>query len=219
MIRSLAPRAWARLPGAAALLLLAACAGQVQPPPDTADWRQQRAALERLDTWTATGKVAVRAADTSESGSMMWRQRPGLTEVRLSGPVGVGTTTIASDGDTLEINQGGEHQVLDIATPGALARATGWDLPLAALPYWLRALPAPAPAEHSLELDPGSRRPLSLAQDGWLVRYSDFQAVEHLLLPTRLEITRGDTRARVVIRQWTLDSDAPERAGDEEARP
>lgn len=219
MIRFPVTRGWARLPGVAALLLLGACAGQVQPPAGPADWRQQRAALERLDAWTATGKVAVRAADTSESGSLDWRQRPGLTEVRLSGPVGVGTTTIASDGEVLEINRGGERQVLDIATPGALASATGWDLPLAALPYWLRGLPAPAPVEHTLELDPASRRPLSLAQDGWLVRYSDFQAVEHLLLPTRLEITRGDTRARVVIRQWTLDSAAPERTGDEGALP
>lgn len=197
-------------------MLLAACAGQVQPPVAPPDWAGQRAALERLDVWTATGKVAVRAADTSESGSLAWRQRPGRTDIRLSGPVGVGTTTISSDGETLEINRGGERQVLDIATPGALARATGWDLPLAALPYWLRGLPAPTPARHALELDPESRRPLLLQQDGWQVRYRDFQVVGRLLLPTRLEIFRDDTRARVVIRQWTLGSDAPRRAANED---
>lgn len=140
---------------------------------------------------------------------MAWRQRGTATEVRLSGPVGVGNTTILSDGAELEIRRGGERRILDIATPGALARETGWDLPLGALPWWLRGLPAPDSQPHTLELEPASGLPRSLAQDGWQVRYSNFQTVQHLILPGRLDIQRGDTRARVVIRQWSLDSDSP----------
>lgn len=200
-----------RLAVIAALCLTAACATQVQQPGATGRWAEQRTTLEAMEHWTAKGKVAVSSQHASESASMVWQQRKDITQLRLSGPVGVGNTTVTSDGKSMEINRGGERRTVDISSPEAIARETGWDLPLAALPFWLRALPAPQLGSPDLALDSQTGTPVTLEQDGWLVRYGAFNPVGPLLLPARLDIQRGDTRARLVIRQWLLDpgSDAP----------
>jgi len=184
------------------LMLLSACASGPGPSPATASWEEHRARLEAFIDWTAKGKVALRSSEASESGQLNWTQRGAHTRVHLSGPIGMGATVIESDGNTLDIKRGDEHRVVDISSRDAVARNTGWDLPLAALPYWLKGVPAPSPEEHTRALDPQLGVLRQLHQDGWQVDYLDYDGTAGLQLPTRLHISRGDTRARVIIRQW-----------------
>jgi outer membrane biogenesis lipoprotein LolB len=46
-------------------------------------------------------------------------------------------------------------------------------------------------------------RARSFIQDGWQVDYQEYRQFQDLTLPTRLQISRGATRARLIIRQWT----------------
>ncbi len=155
-----------------------------------------------LQQWTASGKLAVRTADASESAGLVWQQHDQATHLQLSGPLGVGATTIDSDGRRLDIRQGDEHSTLDISTPEAIAANTGWDLPLLALAYWLKGVPSPDSKVQRLELDPQTELLQSLQQDDWEVHYEQYEQFQEFTLPTRLQIQRGATRAKVIISHW-----------------
>jgi len=184
------------------LLLLAGCAALDQREPTSAGWKAHSQQLSTLQQWTASGKLAVRSADAAESASLVWQQHDQDTHLQLSGPLGVGATTIYSDGRQLDIRQGNEHRTLDISTPHAIALNTGWDLPLLALTHWLKGLPSPHSKVQKLELDPQTELLQSLRQDDWEVHYEKYEQFQEFTLPTRLQIQRGATRAKVIISHW-----------------
>ena len=185
-----------------ACLWLSGCAGLHKPEPDDLSWQQHREALQQLEHWTASGKVALRSPEQAESAGMVWQQRGGATSIRLSGPVGIGATTLDSDGEYLEIRQGDEYSRWRL--DDALLPQSGrhWQLPLQALPYWIRGIPAPALPLQEVTLDANGRLPLSIQQLDWTVDYESFGEFEGHTLPTRLRVYREDTSARIILRQW-----------------
>ncbi len=189
------------------LVLLVGCAGLGQREPMSAGWLAHSQQLATLQQWTASGKLAVRTPAASESASLVWQQQDGDTHLQLSGPLGVGATTIYSDGRQLDIHQGDEHRTLDISTPDAIVLNTGWDLPLLALTHWLKGLPAPNTTVQKLELDPHTQLLQTLQQDDWEVRFEKYEQFQEFTLPTRLQIERGATRVKVVISHWQTSPD------------
>lgn len=187
-------------------LLLAACASPGSRPPGSLEWSQHRAQLAILDHWTASGKLSLRTADQAESANMVWQQQAGTSQLSLSGPMGLNATTISSDGQQMQIDRGDEQLSFDISTPDAVRRNTGWDLPLNALPFWLKGLPAPAMEVQALELNPSSDLLHKLQQDEWQVLYQDYQDFHGYTLPTRLRIQRGDTAVKIILRNWQAES-------------
>ena len=181
-------------------LLLSACA--TQAPIETADlgWEQRRTQLAALANWQLEGKLALRTPKQSDSASLSWTQAGDRAEVHLSGPLGAGSTALSSDGRQLSVRQGEQRRDYDISSPQAIAASTGWDLPLKALPFWLRGIPVPETPVDAQQVNSNLLRHLS--QAGWLVDYDDYQRFGSFLLPTRIQIRRDDTHARLIIRQW-----------------
>jgi outer membrane lipoprotein LolB len=184
------------------LLLVAGCTGLDQREPTSAGWQAHNQQLATLQQWTASGKLAVRTANAAESAGLVWQQHGQDTHLQLSGPLGVGATTIYSDGQRLDIRQGDEHRTLDISTPDAIRLNTGWDLPLTALTHWLKGVPSPDSKVQKLALDPETDLLQTLQQDDWEVRYEKYEQFQGFTLPTRLQIQRDTTRAKVIISNW-----------------
>jgi outer membrane lipoprotein LolB len=189
---------------AIAALILSACSGQATRPPSAAidpnaPLEQQLASLQ---VWTATGKASLRNSNASESVSLIWQQSAHEARVVLSGPLGAGATRIHSDGTLLRINKGGSEKVIDISSREAIILNTGWDLPLQALPYWLKGLPYPALEMQDSEKDTSSGQLIALQQDDWVLDFQQFNHYGSLVLPSRLRLEKGDTRVLVVIREW-----------------
>ena len=194
-----------KLPSAAALLLLlAACAGQPVNAPTDSNWQQHSAKLRGLTQWSAEGKLALRTPQQSESASLNWHQTGVITRLQLSGPLGAAATTLYSNGQTLEIRQGEELSTWDLADTGALARETGWDLPLLALPHWIKGLPAPGIDIQEMQMGPDPARIEVLKQDNWEIRYEAYAEFSTITLPIRLRIQRENTTVRVIIRDWQI---------------
>ncbi|MCB1677752.1 MAG: outer membrane lipoprotein LolB [Halioglobus sp.] len=186
------------------LWVLTGCSTPISRAPTPLDWLQHRARLQQLTHWQASGKLALRSAERAETAALNWRQDGPQTRLRLSGPMGLNSATIYSDGRQMEVQQGDELHVWDVSTPGALASSTGWDLPLPALPYWLKGLPWPQSPVQRLEMDPVLALPRTLLQDDWEIHYEHYRQFEDLALPTRLRIRRGDTSVRLIISNWQV---------------
>ncbi len=183
------------------LLLLSACSALQQPQDVNQSWALHSAQLAKLEHWTASGKVALRTPQQSESASLSWRQHGNSTQLRLSGPLGLNNTTIDSDGLQLEIRQGQEYSRWRLDDP-ALQDSNTLHLPMRGLHYWLKGVPAPQLAPASITLDEAGRLPRTIQQAGWTVEYLDFQQFEGFMLPTRLRLYRDETSARIILRQW-----------------
>lgn len=186
------------------LLLLALLVAGCATPPSTTGvdtpWTQRARQLEQLDHWQAQGKLALRNGEQAESANLLWQQTGTVADLQLSGPLGMAATRIHSDGRVLAIQRGEERQVLDISTPRAVRLNTGWDLPLASLPYWMKGLPHPGAEADTMEVEQHLLR--SLEQNGWQVQFETYGTFGEFTLPTRLRVERGDTSARLVIRHW-----------------
>ena len=197
-----------KLPLASALLvlLLAACAGPQSRPTTSASWEDHSARLRELTVWAADGKLALRSPQQSESASFQWSQHGVITRLYLSGPLGVAATSLYSDGKTLTVRQGEDVATLDLTDSGELERRTGWDLPLLALPHWLKGLPAPGLAVQRMEPGPDPALLQVLQQDNWEIHFDDYANYGEMTLPTRLTIQRRDTTVRLIIRNWEAAS-------------
>lgn len=183
------------------LLLLGGCSGLQSSQPDHPSWHQQRAQVAQLQDWAASGKIALRTAEQAESASLIWQQSGVSTHIRLTGPLGFSATTLDSDGEQLEIRQGDDYSRWALDDP-ALADNEVWGLPLRALHYWLKGIPAPQLPVDAITLDASGSLPSEITQQGWVVEYQEFGQFERFTLPTKLRLYRGDVSARILLRQW-----------------
>jgi outer membrane lipoprotein LolB len=185
----------------AALLALAAC--QHAPlRPVARPSAEAAAAIAALDDWQAQGRVAVRNAGTGFGASFDWQEAGGQSRLDVRGPLGGGAARITRTADTITIDTG-TSPPLEIAAPfdaldGEVVARLGFPLPIAALRYWLRGVPAPE--------RPSMPTADGFEQDGWAVGLDEFVAVgaAPAPLPSRLTLSRGDTRIRVALSHWRV---------------
>ena len=187
-----------------AVFVLSACSGfSTQSPPGDVKAPVAQT-LEELQVWTAKGKASLRNNNAAESVSLIWDQNQNEANIVLSGPLGAGATQIYSDGEILTINRNGSQDTIDISSPEAIVSNTGWDLPLQALPYWLKGLPAPELKVQGSRRDATSGSLTALRQEGWSLELTRYTQLGSLRLPNRIRLEKADTKILVVIRHWEL---------------
>ena len=185
------------------LVLLGACSAT--PPRPSPPVPRDAASVARLETWQATGRLAVRTAQDGFSAHFDWRQSPGAGELSVRGPFGAGAARISIGPDRILVESGAEPP-LELAAPyealdPVLSARIGFPLPLESLRYWLLGIPAPGVAAESVGAD-------AFEQSGWRVAARAFGPVAGLPepLPGQVEMTRGATRIRVFVDRWRADA-------------
>lgn len=172
-----------------------------QPP---LDWPQRQQQLQALQHWQLQGKLAVR--QPSDSGSAVinrWVQNREAYELSLSSAfLGLGSTELKGvpgfisltmpNGETY---QSGDPEALILA-------ATGWQLPINSLPWWIRGLPNPG-SDYRLYFDEHNQVAL-INQDGWEIRYDRWQPFINGQppLPGRITAIQGEKRVRLAVTDW-----------------
>lgn len=205
---------------------LSACAGQPvrQAPPIAAAaalsaQQAREAALHADPDWSLAGRVALSNGRQGGSGRLDWQQDGARYAVSLSAPVTRQSWRLRGDpgGAVLEGLEGGPRHGAD---PGRLLQeSTGWEIPVAALPDWLRGVRAPAQGPAALAFGDDGRL-ASIEQGGWRIDYADWRLPEpaadplaptasRVALPHRIEATRGQARVRLVVDAWGEDARAP----------
>ncbi len=196
------------------LLLIAVLGGcttiQLEPLPEgmtdqpPADWAKQSRSLSQFDHWQLSGKLAVR--QPSDSGTAVinrWQQQGEHYELALSSSfLGMGSTSLNGVPGFLEL-QLPNGDVYQSSEPETLVlSATGWQLPIDSLTWWIRGLPSPD-GDFRLLFDDQQRLAI-LYQNGWEIRYDRWQPFVTDLpqLPARITALKDDKRVRVVISDW-----------------
>jgi outer membrane lipoprotein LolB len=192
--------------GIALCALLAGCV-TTRTDRNALTWPEQQALLGKLPDYGLSGRVAVRVGQEGWQANAAWRQRAEVSEVELSGPFGAGSMLLRLSGSELQVVDSQGDILRGEQARDALTARLGFAPPLAALRYWLLALPAP---------DGGTAVPVyaadgtltQLAQQGWQLDYENYRTEAApggaVRLPAKLTATRDTVRLRLVIDRWQL---------------
>lgn len=192
--------------GATALaLLLAGC--RTTPPPAPvigpgadAPWPEQHAALERLDNYSLSGRVAVAANGQGFSGAMRYQQQPRHSDLALDGPLGMGGFRVALDGEELAISNSRGVHLDGAAAREELEKSLGFSLPIAELRWWLLGIPAPG--EANIDADSSSGEIRGFEQGGWRISIETRAPALGFALPQRLIATHDGARLKLLVERW-----------------
>lgn len=193
------------------LIILSGCTSiQLEPLPEgmtdqpPANWDNRTQTLRQFNHWTLSGKLAVR--QPSDSGSAVinrWTQQGPAYQLDLSSSfMGMGRTRLEGVPGMIELTTSGGDTYRS-SNPGELVEAaTGWQLPIDSLAWWIRGLPAPDGQPRLLFNQ--QQKLAILEQDGWEIRYDRWHGFLDDLpeLPSRITALKGDKRVRVVIASW-----------------
>lgn len=200
---------WVSLP---LIVLLSACTTiQLEPLPEgmtdqpPAGWADRSEQLNRFDHWQLMGKLAVR--QPSDSGTAVinhWIQNGQAYDIALSSSfLGMGSTTLKGTPGFIELTLSNGDSYRSAEPEDLVEAATGWNLPLNQLTWWIRGLPAP---EGDFRLLFDSDKQLAIIrQSGWEIRYDRWKQFlpDTPLLPARITALKGEKRVRMAISTWT----------------
>ena len=205
----------AGLPALLAALILSACSTQAPapdsnalPPPvapqlsEQERWQARLSALGTLGDWRVRGKVAYRLPDDAGSASLDWQQSGAQSALRLSGPLGVGSTEIRNEGALLRVQRDGIERLYPADAAPWLPGGTLLPVPVASIQHWLRGAPDPALPVTAIERN--NALATFLEQDGWEIRYSDYENYRGLAMPSRMTLKAPQAKLslRVILRDW-----------------
>ncbi|MGM0571595.1 lipoprotein insertase outer membrane protein LolB [Marinobacter sp.] len=176
-----------------------------QPP---ADWSERQRTLQDFNHWVLTGKLAVR--QPGDSGSAVinrWTQSNEHYQLALSSSfLGMGSTRLEGTPGFIELELPDGETYASSDPQGLIYAATGWELPIEALVWWVRGLPAPE-GDFRLAFDRDGRL-AQVEQKGWTIRYERWRGFidDQPDLPARLTARKGDKLVRLVVSSWQPDS-------------
>ena len=151
-----------------------------------------------------TGKLAVR--QPGDSGSAVinrWTQNDEHYELALSSSfLGMGSTRLEGSPGFIELELPDGETYASSDPQGLIYSATGWELPIDALVWWIRGLPSPD-GNYRLAFDREGQL-AQVQQKGWTIRYERWRAFmdDRPELPARLTARKGEKLVRLVVSSW-----------------
>ncbi len=201
-VNSLKPsRSVKRLALFCAALLVSGCASrQTLQLPEFESWESRTELLSSLRNWELSGRIAVNAGEKGFNGKLRWTQQDDTFEATVSGPLGIGTVRIESDGQSVvHTDKDGVRTELEDAEAELYYRY-GWTIPVSSLGYWVLGIPDPSmPAKTKLNSDD---QLATLVQGDWTVTISQYRVSGGQPMPRLLSAHNSNTRVRVVIDKW-----------------
>lgn len=190
---------WLRCGGLfASLLVLSACS--VLPREQASHSAAQQSEMRRASVQQWVLKARLVTAD--QRASLRWRQQRDEFDLLLRGPFGFGGVRIVGTPQRVTIDDGKNVEISDDPQFDIYQR-TGLVVPLAALGWWVRGVPAPG---QSAELSRDVVGHLSeIRQSGWVVQLGDYQAVDDVLMPQSIRLENEPWFLDLDVSRWQLD--------------
>jgi outer membrane lipoprotein LolB len=187
------------------LLALALVAGCVSPPHRPGTTPPLPADLQALDSWQANGRLGVSGASSGGSGSFEWLQHGSKADVKIRGPVGIGSVRLQVEGEAtdpqLKLQTGDGKTLESQAAWDELESRLGAPVPAGNLRFWMLGIAAPG--EHTWH-EAGTDGVKTLEQGGWRIDYQSYSDEPGAHVPMKLRATSGTARVRIVVDRWHL---------------
>jgi outer membrane lipoprotein LolB len=181
----------------------------------SAVWQARQSQLTRLNTWDLRGRLALRTDRQGANASLRWVRDHERHRMNLAGPFGGGRVRLTYDRGGAELRDADGEIYRGASMQQLLLRATGWNLPIEGMNYWVLGLPDPDVPAHST-LDAWGRLKL-LDQLGWDIRFLEYTEVDGYELPklvfirhTPVGAADADVEARLAIETWEVRKTGPE---------
>lgn len=162
----------------------------------------RRPALQSLDRFGLSGRVAVAVGRQGFNAGLRWKQAAAVTHLALTGPLGAGGVEVTADGGNLSVVTSSGKRLGNTDARAELEDKLGFEPPLTSLRYWVLGVPDPG-SSASVQLD-SQQRLTELTQDGWRIEYSAYVPVGAEWLPRLLTLRRENVRVRMVVDGWQL---------------
>lgn len=149
-----------------------------------------------IQYWQLRGKLGIRLPDRADSVYLNWQHCPQQDLIRLSGPLGQGAAQLQINpaGASITLANGDRFQHRDAAT--LLQQQLGWQVPITALRYWIRGLPATDSRPQYLEQ--------GFLQQGWTLTFLRYQQFDGRTLPVKIRAEHNDVRLTLLLKDWQL---------------
>lgn len=171
--------------------LLTACVQKIDvlptEDPNWPIWQTHKQTLEKIQDFSMQGKVGVQTGSKGGSARLIWQldSKPFEQYIELYGPFGGGRIIITANQNMAQLKDAKGNLETAKNTETVLHRQLGWRIPFAQLTSWVKGLPASNSDQVLLDQQG------LLAQTrnaNWTVNYSQYQQIENLTLPRKMEI-------------------------------
>ena len=170
------------------------------------DKSQRSVQLSPLKAWTIKGKIAFITPHEKQSANLYWQQAKDKTTLKLTTFFGVNMLALSSENDVYTLTSEGKTWQ-DNNLEHLLTTATGLNLPVKALIFWIKGLKA-SPTD-SIHYSTTTNLPEQLYGNSndrqWLINYQSYQLVNNFRLANKLTIKHRDLTIKLAINSWHLD--------------
>jgi outer membrane lipoprotein LolB len=178
------------------ILMVSACS--IAPEvPEVHYSKRSREHLYKLESWSFEGRLALTGKNDSWSANVNWGHKPDDEKIKLSGPLGQGTTVIQLTGDWVTIDRGNGQAQTSTKPEQFINQQLGMFVPVHSLRYWVVGLPEPTSAF--------VETPTGFKQAGWLIDYKQMQPVDNQSMPHKITVTNEQIKLKLIIDQWILN--------------
>jgi outer membrane lipoprotein LolB len=183
------------------LLLIVGCAVERGIGlPDLSDWNARTRTLASLMDWQFKGRIGVSTGNEGFNGELRYSQIDNGFRAMVSGPLGFGTIRLEGYGRSVTvIDKDGEEWILTDPEID-LHTMYGWTIPVTNLRFWALGIPNPTMPANTEFNEDGLL--VSLTQDTWLIKITQYRDGGGQLMPRRLSAISGENKIRLVIDNW-----------------
>lgn len=187
-------------------LLLGGCASmhktaEMQTMPKQT-WALRLQQLSRLKNFEAEGVLSVYYQKKLTIANFDWQQMGDRYQIKLSGPWGLGSETLTGRPGQVSLMRSSRERYTAVSPQALLSQQLGLHLPVEALIFWARGMPAPLHPTHVKFND--FNQIVALKQASWLVELSQYRVVKTDTLPTKLQINGKKLKLRIVVNKWKI---------------
>lgn len=184
------------------------------------EWLQTRPQIaneqnSQLNIWQAKGKFSYSSNIESKSGNFDWRQEYDDYEVRLYGPLGLGTVRISGNNQSILVRSG--NKSFESNNPQQLLlESTGLEIPINYLSKWMTGQTATSTATNlTYAKQPEDIEGMYIQQfseAGWNISYDEYEQTvllndetqTYTSLPTKVLLQKGDIKLQLLTRSWSF---------------
>lgn len=149
--------------------------------------------LTNMQVWQAEGRISITNATENITANFNWQQNNAKYQIHFYSPYSTETMTV--------IGENSQHKVIASNADGKEEVTLEQNLPFMQLSYWLKGIFAPNSTVQQICYDEYNQIS-KLQQDDWSIEYQSYLMIRPASLPTKLTITDGVTKAKLIVKDW-----------------